>query len=152
MNIRPGTVEDADGIAKLIDSFRESLLDHPVGKDADPYLESVLSEAEARYLSSSRYSYFIAEESGIFLGFIAMRDISHIFHLFVCREQQRRGIARCLWEVAKQRAFLNEGAHQFTVNSSLPAVEVYQAFGFEASSSVVSVHGISFLPMRSLLA
>jgi hypothetical protein len=36
----------------------------------------------------------------------------------------------------------------FTVNSSLSAVPVYQAFGFAPAGSLQSVHGISFLPMR----
>jgi predicted GNAT family N-acyltransferase len=36
----------------------------------------------------------------------------------------------------------------FTVNSSLSAVPVYQAFGFVPAGSIQSMHGISFLPMR----
>ena len=40
----------------------------------------------------------------------------------------------------------SEGA--FTVNSSLSAVPVYQAFGFAPAESLQSAHGISFLPMR----
>jgi predicted GNAT family N-acyltransferase len=53
-----------------------------------------------------------------------------------------------LWERAlcELGAPGSEGA--FTVNSSLSAVPIYQAFGFAPAGSLQSVHGISFLPMR----
>jgi hypothetical protein len=35
-----------------------------------------------------------------------------------------------------------------TVNSSLSAVPVYQAFGFVPAEPIKRMHGISFLPMR----
>jgi len=34
----------------------------------------------------------------------------------------------------------------FTVNASLNAVPVYEAFGFVPSGSVTTAHGISFIP------
>lgn len=43
---------------------------------------------------------------------------------------------------------LNGNIGEFTVNSSLNAVEVYERFGFRAVGSIVEVHGVSFLPMR----
>ncbi len=39
----------------------------------------------------------------------------------------------------------------FTVNSSLSAVPVYQAFDFVRAGSKQRMHGISFLPMRRRL-
>ena len=41
---------------------------------------------------------------------------------------------------------------EITVNSSLGAVAVYQAFGFVPTGSTQQVHGISFLPMRRSLS
>ena len=82
------------------------------------------------------------------LGFIALRDTSHVFHLFVAKEHQRKGVARLLWKEARERALKTGAPTHFTVNSSLGAVAVYRAFDFEPTGEVTSVHGISFLPMR----
>jgi GNAT superfamily N-acetyltransferase len=147
MKLRPGTADDANAIADLIAAFQSELTDRPDGAGAEQYLASVSSHAERGYLTSDRYLYIVAEQQGVVLGFIAMRDVSHVFHLFVAREHQRAGIARRLWEEARAQA-LNANSEQFTVNSSLLAVPVYRAFGFKPSGAVVSAHGISFLPMR----
>lgn len=148
VNLRSGTASDAEAIADLIASFRAELTDQPDGVGAEEYLASVSSQAERGYLESGRYYYIVAEREGVLLGFIALRDVSHVFHLFVSRQHQRIGIARRLWQEAKAQARKTAPITQFTVNSSLGAVPVYGAFGFEPTGAVVSVHGISFLPMR----
>lgn len=148
MQLRSGTANDAEAIAALIASFQPELTDRPDGTGAETYLASVSSQAERVYLESPRYTYIVAEQEGTMLGFIALRDVSHIFHLFVARQHQRGGVARRLWQQAKAHAITTSAPSQFTVNSSLRAVPTYRAFGFEPAGEVVSVHGISFLPMR----
>lgn len=148
MKLRPGTTADAEAIARLIASFQPELTDHPDGSGAEQYLDSVSSRSERAYLESDRYSYIVAEHEGMLLGFIALRDGNHIFHMFVVRQHQRRGIARRLWQETQASVHKDATPRQFTVNSSLLAVPVYRAFGFEPVGEVVSVHGISFLPMR----
>jgi len=152
MQIRPGIPADAASIAGLIASFQPQLTDNADGSGAEQYLASVSGQAELGYLQSKRYTYIVAEDEESLLGFIAIRDFSHVFHLFVARQHQRAGIARILWHEAKSQALMAPAPPtQFTVNSSLLAVPVYQSFGFEAAGEVVSAHGISFLPMRLVL-
>ncbi|MCW5664637.1 MAG: GNAT family N-acetyltransferase [Piscinibacter sp.] len=151
MQLRSGTANDAEAIAALIASFQIELTNNPDGSGAETYLASVSSQAERGYLESPRYMYIVAEREGAILGFIALRDVSHVFHLFVARQCQRLGIARRLWQEAKAQAFKTSTPSQFTVNSSLQAVPTYRAFGFQPSGEVVSVHGISFMPMRLLV-
>ena len=148
MKLRSGTAADAESIASLIASFQREITVHPDGEGAEQYFASVSPQAERGYLESSRYSVIVAENEGVMLGFIALRDVSHVFHMFVAREHQRKGVARCLWHEAKAEALKTGSPTQFTVNSSLGAVAVYRAFGFEPTGEVKSVHGISFLPMR----
>jgi GNAT superfamily N-acetyltransferase len=148
MKTRPGAPADADAVADLIASFQPELTERPDGAGAEQYLASVSAEAERSYLESDRYSYVVAEHDGAMLGFIAIRDTSHVFHLFVARPHQRQGVARRLWQEANARALGAAAPTLFTVNSSLNAVPVYQAFGFQAVGPVVSTHGISFLPMQ----
>jgi len=147
MEFRVGSPTDAEAIAGLIASFQSELTDDPSGAGAEGYLASVSVQSEREYLASERYRYLLAYSDSQLAGFIAIRDGSHLFHLFVERSHQRQGIARRLWE----RAFgelCAPSSDGFTVNSSLSAVPVYEAFGFVPAASIQSMHGISFLPMR----
>ena len=148
MEFRAGSPADADAIAALIDSFQSELTDDPSGAGADEYFASVSVEAERKYLASERYRYLLAYSDYRLAGFIAIRDGSHLFHLFVERAHQRQGIGRRLWERALEELCAPNSDGGFTVNSSLRAVPVYQAFGFVPAGAIQSVHGISFLPMR----
>ena len=148
MEIRSGSPSDAEAIARLIASFQGELTDDPSGAGAEAYLASVSVEAEREYLASPRYRYLVAYAGSQLAGFIAIRDESHLFHLFVERAHQRQGLARRLWEQALRELGPSRSRGAFTVNSSLLAVSVYRAFGFVSSSTTKSVHGISFLPMQ----
>jgi GNAT superfamily N-acetyltransferase len=148
MEFRAGLPADAEAIAGLIASFQSELTDDPSGAGAEGYLASVSVDAEREYLASERYQYLLAYSDSQLAGFIAIRDGSHLFHLFVKRSYQRRGIARRLWEQALEKLCAPGSDGGLTVNSSLSAVPVYQAFGFVPTGSTQSMHGISFLPMR----
>jgi GNAT superfamily N-acetyltransferase len=148
MDFRAGSPPDAKAIAKLIASFQSDLTDDPSGAGAEQFLAAVSEEAERKYLASERYRYLLAYSDSQLVGFIAIRDGSHLFHLFVERAHQGRGIARRLWERALNELCTPDSEGGFTVNSNLVAVPVYQAFGFLPAKSVQSEHGISFLPMR----
>jgi len=147
MEFRAGSPPDAEAIAGLIASFQSELTDDPSGEGAEEYLASVSVQAEREHLASARYRYLLAYSGSQFAGFIAIRDGSHLFHLFVERAHQRQGIARRLWERALRELCTANNEGTFTVNSSLSAVPVYQAFGFVPAGSLQSMHGISFLPM-----
>ena len=148
MEFRAGSPPDADAIAGLIASFQSELTDDPSGAGAEEYLASVSVRAEREYLASARYRYLLAYAGSQLVGFIAIRDGSHLFHLFVERAHQRQGIARLLWERALRELCALSSEGTFTVNSSLSAVPVYRALGFLPAGSITSVHGISFFPMR----
>lgn len=79
---------------------------------------------------------------------IAIRDNSHLFHLFVAKEFQGRRLASQLWHIAKSNALIAGNPGSFTVNSSLNALAVYESFGFVREGEVQRMHGISFQPMR----
>jgi GNAT superfamily N-acetyltransferase len=148
MEFRAGLPADAEAIAGLIASFQSELTDDPSGAGAEQYLASVSVQAEREYLASERYRYLLAYSNSQLAGFIAMRDGSHLFHLFVERSHQRQGIARRLWKRALEELCVPNSDGCYTVNSSLSAVPVYQVFGFISAGSIESKHGISFLPMR----
>ena len=148
MEFRAGLRADAEAIVGLIASFQSELTDDPSGAGAEKYLASVSLQAEREYLASERYRYLLAYLESQLAGFIAIRDGSHLFHLFVARSHQRQGIARRLWDRALRELCVPGRDGCFTVNSSLSAIPVYQAFGFVSAGSVQCMDGISFLPMR----
>jgi ribosomal protein S18 acetylase RimI-like enzyme len=148
MKFRTGAPDDAEAIADLIASFQTELTDDPSGAGAEAYLATVSVAAERQYLESGRYNYIVAVDGTELVGVIACRDRSHIFHLFVARTHQRRGVARHLWNLVLRTQASAPGPDRFTVNSSLGAVPAYRAFGFVSSGVVTQVHGISFLPMQ----
>ena len=148
MNIRQGTPSDATTLAALIAEFQPILSLDPTGTGADKYLNSVSETAEREYLASPRYSYFVAEREGNVVGFIAIRDGTHLFHLFVAAECQGQGIASALWTRARDYATSAGAVTEFTVNSSLNAVAIYKHFGFVPDGPHVHAHGIAFLAMR----
>src|SRR6478609_3493393 len=100
MEIRSGSPSDAEAIARLIASFQTELTDDPSGTGAEEYLASVSVRAEREYLTSPRYRYLLAYAGPQLVGLIAIRDGSHLFHLFVERAHQRQGVARALRERA----------------------------------------------------
>ena len=148
MEFRAGSPSDAEAITDLIASFQSELTDDPSGAGAEEFLASVSLQAECDYLASDRYRYLLAYSDSQLAGFIAIRDGSHLFHLFVERSYQRQGVARRLWEQALEKLCAPGSDGGFTVNSSLSAVRVYQAFGFVPAGPIQSKHGISFLPMQ----
>src|SRR5262245_27759066 len=148
MEFRAGSPADAEAIAGLIASFQSELTVDPSGAGSDEFLASVSVQAEREYLASERYRYILAYSDSQLAGFIAIRDGSHLFHLFVERSYQGQGIARRLWERALRQLCAPGNNGGFTVNSILSAVPVYQAFGFVPAGSIKTMHGISFLPMR----
>lgn len=145
--LRPATPDDAPSIAALIARYADELvLDRA---QAGPYLASVSEDAERGYLASPRYRYHVATTDAGLAGFIAMRDTTHLFHLFVERSWHRQGLARALWERARPVAAGAGSPPRCTVNSSLSAVPVYRAFGFIEAGPVTHVHGIAFVPMAT---
>ena len=148
MIFRRANPEDAETISSLIMLFRDSLTVDPSGVSAERFFASVSVEAERSYMRSDRYDYLVAEIEGELAGIIAMRDQTHPLHLFVFPKYQRRGLARELWRQAREAAVSRNAVKEFTVNSSLPAVPVYERLGFERISPPMQEHGVVFIRMR----
>jgi RimJ/RimL family protein N-acetyltransferase len=143
----PAEVSDAPAIAALINELAGAFLVHPDGRDAAPFRASVSAAAEAGYLADARYRYIVARSGAELAGFIALRDASHVFHLFVAPSYQRRGLAAGLWTLACDAAAQQRSNSAMTVNASLLAVPIYQRLGFVAQGEVCAVHGVAFQPM-----
>ncbi|MES2298450.1 MAG: GNAT family N-acetyltransferase [Pseudomonadota bacterium] len=97
------------------------------------------------------FVYHVAEDAGQIVGFVGMRERSHLYHLFVASHWHGRGLARHLWETARDEALRGGAPAAFTVNASNYAVAAYQALGFVRSAPPQCSAGLPFNPMRLAL-
>lgn len=152
MHIRPATPADAGAISALIRAVSHFFTVRPDGEGAEEFFAEITPEAMADRLASPDYRYRVAEEDGALAGVVAIRENRHLYHLFVVPSEHRRGLARQLWTTAMNEALDAGNPGEFTVNSSLYAVPVYQRFGFRATGPRMETKGIAFVPMKLVLA
>jgi GNAT superfamily N-acetyltransferase len=146
--IRRATLADAPALSSLIKSVAHFCTVHPDGCDAERFFAGTAPAAIESFIASPAYHYLVGELDGQLAGAVALRDNSHLFHLFVPESLHRRGIAGQLWRHVKAHALANGNPGVFTVNASMPAVPVYQHFGFVTVTEPVVEDGIRYVRMR----
>lgn len=151
MEIRNATAEDASAISRLIGSVARFFTLQPDGAGAENFLKTISTDSVTGYLTDPRFAYFKAEQDGTLAGVVALRDASHLYHLFVDASFQRQGLSRQLWDHARA-AVGDANPGNFTVNSTPYAQPVYERFGFVATGPRVETKGIAFVPMRLNIA
>ncbi|RNF84164.1 GNAT family N-acetyltransferase [Montanilutibacter psychrotolerans] len=141
--IRQAVETDAHAISGLVTGWAHHYLEDPDLPEASSFLASLTPASTAERIATGEFKYYVALDDLGVCGVIAIRDTSHLYHLFVRGDAHGRGIARALWEHAKALS----GSTRFIVNSSLPAVPVYERFGFVAKDTPQSARGLTFVPM-----
>ena len=147
MKIRIATPKDAPGVSSLISASAHRFMVRPDGLGAERFLESVAPQAIASYISNPSFHYVVAVCNSNVVGAAALRDGTHIFHLFVSPPMQGLGLGRALWSTLKGIAASNTDT--LTVNASPNAVAIYERFGFEATGPRTEVGGIYYVPMTA---
>ncbi|AEG70682.1 GNAT family N-acetyltransferase [Ralstonia solanacearum] len=80
-------------------------------------------------------------------GVAAIRDNAHLHHPFVDQRLQGKGFGVQRWEHAKRAAIQAGNPGRFTVNATVFAITVYEAFGFRVTGPKTARNGIAFSPM-----
>lgn len=148
MKIRPATVDDAPAISALIRPLTQAFVAGELTEEAAARLLESMEAASIRKYILSGYRYHVAEEDGKIVGAVAVKENSHLYHLFVSRDFQGRGLARQLWEAAKGASLAAGNRGRFTVHSSLGAAGLYERLGFVKTSEPVRRSGVVYLPMK----
>ena len=148
IRVERASITDAPRVSTLIRGLSEPFFLLPCGEGAEPFLTAINEASVRSYILAGNFSYFVAEAEGQLIGVVAMRDNSHLYHLFIEQSFQGKGVARELWHFIKAKAIQAGNPGKFTVNSSLNAVLVYERFGFKVSGPKVEMHGIAFQPMQ----
>ncbi|MEO7495176.1 MAG: GNAT family N-acetyltransferase [Massilia sp.] len=150
MLIRQLQDSDVPAVASLL---RQQALDFILHESTPEGRATFLRENDEegiRRLLGAGMCYHVAIEDEALVGFVAVRDAHHLFHMFVDARWHRRGVGRRLWEVARKAALEAGGGGEFTVNASNYAVPVYEALGFTRSAPTQCAKGLLYNPMRIL--
>ena len=148
MDIRPLVDTDIPAVASLLRTLALAYILHESSREGASTFLAENDEASLRRLLARGHVYHVAVDAGQLAGFVAVRDNSHLFHLFVDQAWQGQGLARRLWTVAREAAIARGGDVAFTVNASNHAVPVYEALGFVRVAPTQCVKGLYFNPMR----
>jgi GNAT superfamily N-acetyltransferase len=144
VSIRKAKEVEASKIKDLVTSLSHFYLEDKNASLPQWFLATLeLSEFQQRILSTNFVNY-VYTENDIIIGYIAIKDSSHVYHLFVAEGHQGKGIAKELLKFTTSKL----SSHTFTVRSSIYAVPIYKAFGFIESESAASKGGIRFQPME----
>jgi GNAT superfamily N-acetyltransferase len=143
---------DIPAAARLLRELaREFIVHESPAEEACTFLRENDEDGIRGYVALG-HVYHVADAGAGLAGFIAVRDGSHLFHLFVARQWHGHGVARQLWDVARGAALAAGNPGVFTVNSSKVARPVYEAFGFVPTAPLQCKRGIWFQPMQLTLA
>ena len=148
MIIRPATIKDAEAISSLILPLVETFIAQEFSPEGQRNLVSSMEPGSIKGFFEAGHRYHVAEVEGRVVGVIGIRDNAHVHHLFVAEEFQRLGIARQLWDVAREDCLAAGNAGHFTVYSSRYALDVYRRFGFVEAGPPETKDEVTAIPLR----
>ena len=153
IHIRLATAADADRISELVTRLAREFIAHEFSAEGRANLLNSMSPAAIERLLESGYRYYVAEAGNTLAGVVATRDDRHLYHLFVATEFQRQGLARRLWQIARDACVSNSGTQgamttEFTVNASRYAVAAYERLGFVVVGEQQATNGVLSVPMK----
>lgn len=148
LTIRKACSADASHISELICKVAHCFNSGASGEVAPWFLASVTPSAIEGHIADTKFNYLVGFVGRALVGVIALRDTTHVHHLFVAPEFHRQGVAAKLWEHAKAEAIALGNKESFSVRSSEYAVPVYERFGFHVIGARAEKDGIIFVPMK----
>jgi len=148
LKIRAATPEDSESISKLVWRLSAEYIVEEFSQQGKATLFESMTPAAIRKYIQSGYRYHVAEVKKQLVGVVAVKDNTHLYHLFVAQDYQRQGIASSLWQLAKQECLEQGNPGEFTVNSSSHAQGVYESMGFVAQSGPQDKNGVIYIPMK----
>ena len=137
MKVEKAKVEDSQEMSELMLSLVKKQILPTCNEGAWEKLSVAMSTSSIRGFLENKYEYdLIRNHQGKIVALIGIKDLSHLYHLFVVEEYQGKGFSRKLWDMAKERSIKDHGIRNFTVNSALNSQAVYAKFGFVPVSGV----------------
>ncbi len=137
--IRRVKLEDAKELSLLV----SGLLPYLFKQVPSWFEEEISKESFEKRLKDKSYEHYIYIIDKKIVGFIAIKEKNHLFHLFVDESFHKKGIAKKLFECVKT----NMDVTNMKVNASLYSIPVYRSFGFKKSGKEENYQGLEYQPM-----
>lgn len=151
--IRPAGPGDTDAIqALMVAATIRSIWPTLEASARDRVLASYARAGLRQRLDDGQQPFWVAldAEGGDPCGVIALQGVRKLQYLFVRPRWQGRGIARALWQVAREHALQQQAdTAPFTVNASLNAVAAYEKLGFVIDGAAQEEAGWRWQPMQA---
>jgi len=147
--VRRATIDDAERISALLSALAEAYIVGDFSQEGREQLLANFSLAEMKQrVASDEYRFHVAEDGARLAGVVAVLGNTHLYYLFVAAAYHRRGLARMLWDRARDEACrAGNVSARFTVKASTYAVPAYERLGFRRSGPVTDVKGVRSQPM-----
>jgi ribosomal protein S18 acetylase RimI-like enzyme len=150
MHIRSLFPDDIPACAALLRRAAEEFILHESTPADGAVFLAEQGEDGMRGFLAKGFVYHVAEVDGELAGFIAIRERSHVYSLYVDKRFHRRGIARSLWDTARAAAIGPGHPGFFTVNASNHALPFYASLGF-VPTAPTQAGIVRYNPMRLAL-
>ncbi|WP_164969169.1 GNAT family N-acetyltransferase [Candidatus Marinarcus aquaticus] len=137
--IRRAKYEDAEELSSLV----TGLLPYIFKQTPSWFEEEISQESFEKRLKDKSYEHYIYTVDKKTVGFLVIKEKSHLFHLFVDEMFHKKGIAKKLFECVKN----NMDVTHMRVNASLYSVPVYKALGFKERGKEENYQGLEYQPM-----
>ena len=134
------TLKDALILSKISDRLLKYLFEDDLPEWSKESFSTANFEKRLSDTSYRHYCYVIQNQIA---GYIAIKDKTHLYHLFVDEKYHRKGIAKKLWEFVRD----NLEFDVMTTNSSICAIEVYKSFGFNLKDEMLVHKELKYQPM-----
>lgn len=146
--IREARVDDGREISDLTTRLLHTFLKPDLTEEGENILlETLTPEAVRERIESGHYSTYLALEGKRVVGIISMKEVTHLYHLFVSESHHGLGIGKMLWETALRECQSDSQVKEITVNASGYAVGFYQKIGFRSTGPAECKNGIRSTPM-----
>jgi GNAT superfamily N-acetyltransferase len=139
---------DATAISALITGLAKFFTVDANGVGAEGFMASLEPASIEKLICAPNFKYYAGLTNSEIVGVVAIRDNTHLFHLFVSERLQGNGIGKLLWKNARDAAIAAGNPGRFTINSTVFGVPIYESFGFKATGPKTETNGIAFIPMR----
>lgn len=146
--IRLATVDDAQRISALVTASSQAFIVGEFSSEGRAHFLADHTESEIRQRLEGDFRFHLAERGGEPAGVAAIRSNTHLYYLFVAEPFQRQGLARRLWERARDEALAAGNPGSFTVNASNHAVAAYERLEFRRAGPTQERNGVLYNPMQ----
>jgi len=143
--LRDASPADAAAISALVRALTQRWIAPDCDEDGLASLLALMTPEQVQRRIDEGHRNVVAECDGRIVGVAVLRLPSHLYHLFVADDMQRRGLARALCNAVTAAA---DPAVPITVNAARHAQETYRRLGFEATGPELHESGLRFVPMQ----